>query len=102
MACILMIIFGARLTGLVFVRTNYAFSKSGRGDAEAEHKLSDLVDEKRQEPKDKWNEDSKKRRGFINQKLRQKSEARTYIKNVDEAIPRVLSNIYKTNKTLTF
>ena len=101
MAYILMIIFGARLTGLVFVRTSYAFSKSGRGHAEAEHKLSDLVDEKRQEPKNKWNEDSKKRLGFINQKLRQKSEARTYIKNVDKAIPRVLSSIYKTNKTLT-
>ena len=35
-------IFGTRINTLGFVGTNYAFSKSGPGDAEGEHKHHDL------------------------------------------------------------
>ena len=45
MAGILMTIFGAEINVLAIVGTNYAFIKSGHGNAEAEHKHHDLEEE---------------------------------------------------------
>ena len=45
---ILMTVLRARINDLAFVRTNNTFSKSGGGDAEAEHKQNDLAKKKRQ------------------------------------------------------
>ena len=53
--------FGAGINALVFVGTNYAFSKSSRGQAEAECKQYDLAEVKFQKEKDKWNEATMKR-----------------------------------------
>ena len=39
------------INALAFVGTSYAFSKSGCGDAEAEHKQNDLAEEKLQKAK---------------------------------------------------
>ena len=39
-----------------------------------------------QRARDEWNEDRMKRLDFINKRLREKNEARTYINNVDEAM----------------
>ena len=55
---------GTRINTLGFVGTNYAFSKSGRGDAEVERKHHDLGEEKLQKAKDKWNEYRMKQFGF--------------------------------------
>ena len=41
-------IFGAWINALGFAGTNYAFSKSGSGEAEAEHKNHDLAEKKLQ------------------------------------------------------
>ena len=54
MAGILMTIFWSEICALAFVRTNYAVSKSGRGDAEV--KRHDVVQEKLQKARDKQNE----------------------------------------------
>ena len=52
-----MTVLRARINDLAFVRNDCTFSKSGGGDAEAEHKQNDLAEEKRQKTKDKWNEE---------------------------------------------
>ena len=49
-------------------------------------KRHDLVLEKLRRARDKWNDDRMKRLDFINKRLREKNEARTYINNVDEAM----------------
>ena len=51
-----------------------------------ECKRHDLALKKLQRAMDKWNEDRMKRLDFINKRLREKNEARTYINNVDEAM----------------
>ena len=48
MVGILRTIFGAWINALGFAGTNYAFSKSGSGEAEAEHKNHDLAEKKLQ------------------------------------------------------
>lgn len=48
-----MIIFEAGINALAFFRINYAFSKSGHGDTEAECKQYDLSQEKLQKGKEK-------------------------------------------------
>ena len=51
-----------------------------------ELKRHDLALEKLQRVRDKWNENQMKRLDFINKRLREKNEARTYINNVDESM----------------
>ena len=51
-----------------------------------ECKRHDLALKKLQRERDKWNEDRMKRLDFINRRLREKNEARTYINNIDEAM----------------
>ena len=49
-------------------------------------KKHDLALEKLQRARDEWNRDRMKRLDLINKILREKNEARVYIKNVDEAM----------------
>ena len=53
MAGISKTILGGDINDLLFVGTNYAFSKSGLSDAELEHKEHNLAEEKLQKAKDK-------------------------------------------------
>ena len=73
------------MNALAFSGTNFVFSKL-TDHGEEERKRHDLALEKLQRARDKWNKDRMKRLGFINKRLREKNEARTYINNVDEAM----------------
>ena len=85
MASLLFTIGGAVVNALAFSGTNFVFSRLTDHGAK-EHKKHDLALEKLQRVRDKWNEDRMKRLDFINKRLREKNEARTYINNVDEAM----------------
>ena len=73
------------MNALAFSGTNFVFSRLTDHGAE-ERKIHDLALEKLQRARDKWNRDRMKRLDFMNKRLREKNEARTYIKNVDEAM----------------
>ena len=64
---------------------NARFSRLTDHGAE-ERKRYDLPEKKLQRARDERNKDRMKRLDFINKRLREKNEARTYINNVDEAI----------------
>ena len=85
MASLLFTIGGAVVNALVFSRINFVFSRLTDHGAE-EHKRHDLALEKIQWEMDEWNRDRMKWLDFINKRLREKNEARTYINNVDEAM----------------
>ena len=85
MASLLFTIGGAVVNALAFSGTNFVFSRLIDNGAE-ERKRHDLAEEKFQRARDKWNEDRMKRFDFINKRLREKNEARTYINNVNEAM----------------
>ena len=74
----------AVVNALVFSDTNVVFSRLTDHDAEW-HKRHDLALEKLQRARDERNRDPMKRLDFINKRLREKNEVRTYINNVDEA-----------------
>ena len=73
------------MNALAFSGTNFVFSRLTDHGAE-ERKIHDLALEKLQRARDEWNRDRTKRLDFINKRLREKNEARTYINNVDEAM----------------
>ena len=56
----LMTMFEEGINALTLVGNNYAFSKSGCGDAEAEHKRHDSAEEKFHKAKDKWSKNRMK------------------------------------------
>ena len=85
MASVLFTIGGAVVNALAFSGTNFVFSRLTDHGAE-ERKRHDLALEKLQRARDEWNRDRTKRLDFINKRLREKNEARTYINNVDEAM----------------
>ena len=85
MASVLFTISGAVVNALAFSSTNFVFSRLTDHGAE-ERKRHDLALEKLQRARDEWNRDRTKRLDFINKRLREKNEARTYINNVDEAM----------------
>ena len=85
MASLLFTIGGAVVNALAFSGTNFVFSRL-TDHGEEERKRHDLALEKLQRATDEWNKDQMKRLDFINRKLHEKNEARTYIKNVDEAM----------------
>ena len=85
MASLSFTIGGAVVNALAFSGTNFVFSRL-TDHGEEERKRHDLALEKLQRARDKWNKDRMKRLGFINKRLREKNEARTYINNVDEAM----------------
>ena len=65
-----------------------------------ERKGHDLAEEKIQRARDKQNENRLKRLDFINKRLREKNEAKTYINNVDEAMLEYYRVFGKKNKSL--
>ena len=85
MASLLFTIGGAVVNALAFSGNNFVFSRLTHHGAE-ERKIHDLALEKLQRARDEWNRDRTKRLDFINKRLREKNEARTYINNVDEAM----------------
>ena len=85
MASLLFTIGGAMVNALAFSGTNFVFSRL-TDHGEEECKRYGLAEEKLQRARDKWNEDQMKRLDFINKRLREKNEVRTYINNVDKAM----------------
>ena len=85
MASVLITIGGAVGNALVISGTNFVFSRLTDHGAK-ELKRHDLALKKLQRARDEWNKDRMKRLDFINKRLREKNEARTYINNVDEAM----------------
>ena len=85
MASVLFTIGGAVVNALAFSGTNFVFSRLTDHGAE-ERKRHDLALEKLQRARDEWNRDRMKRLDLINKRLRERNEARAYIKNVDEAM----------------
>ena len=85
MASLLFTIVGAVVNALAFRGTNFVLSKL-IDQGEEERKEHDLALEKLQRARDEWNKDQMKRVDFINKRLREKNETRTYINNVDEAM----------------
>ena len=85
MASLLFIVGGAVVSALAFSGTNFVFSRF-TDHGEEERKRHDLALEKLQKARDEWNKDQMKRLHFINKRLREKNEARTYFNNVDEAM----------------
>ena len=82
---LLLTIRGAVVNVLAFSGTNFFFSRLTDHGAE-ERKRHDLAFEKLPRARDKWNRDRMKRLDFMNKRLREKNEMRTYINNVDEAM----------------
>ena len=76
---------GAAVNALAYSGTNFVFSRLTDHGAE-ESKRHDLVLEKLQKARGEWNRDRMKRLDLINNRLRERNEARSYIKNVDEAL----------------
>ena len=69
--------------------------------SQIERKRHDLALEKLQRVWDEWSKDQVKGLDFINKRLREKNEARTYINNVDEAMLEYYRVFAKTNKAFT-
>ena len=85
MASVLFTIGDALMNALAFSGTNFVFSRLTYHGVE-ERKRHDLALEKLQRARDEWNRDRMKRLDFMNKRLREKNEMRTYINNVDEAM----------------
>ena len=85
---------GAGINATAFAGTILGFSML-RDDGEKEHKRYDLALKKLQRARDEWNKDRMKRLDFINKRLREKNEARTYINNVDEAMLSTIEYLQK-------
>ena len=99
MASLLFTIGGAVVNALAFSGTNFVFSRLTDHGAE-ERKRHDLALEKLQRARDEWNRDRMKRLDFMNKRLREKNEARTYINNVDEAMLEYYCAFAKNIKSL--
>ena len=85
MVSLLFTIGGAVVNPLTFSGNNFVFSRLTHHGAE-ERKIHDLALEKLQRARDEWNRDRMKRLDFMNKRLREKNEARTYINNIDEVM----------------
>ena len=73
------------MNALDFSSTNFVFNRL-TDHGEEERKRHDLALEKLQRTRDKWNIHRMKRLDFMNKRLREKNEARTYINNIDEVM----------------
>ena len=73
------------MASVLFTIGSFVFSRLADHGTE-ERKRHDLALEKLQRARDEWNKDRMKRLNFMNKRLREKNEARTYINNVDEAM----------------
>ena len=85
MASVLFAIGGAVVNALAFSGTNFVLNRLTDHGAK-ERKRHDLALEMLQRERDEWNRDQMKRLDLINKALRERNEASTYIKNVDEAM----------------
>ena len=85
MASVLFTISDVVANALAFSGTNFVFSRLTDHGAE-ERKRHDIALKKLQRERDEWNRDRMKRLDFMNKRLREKNEMRTYINNVDEAM----------------
>ena len=85
MASVLFTISDVVGNALAFSGTNFVFSRLTDHGAE-ERKRHDIALKKLQRERDEWNRDRMKRLDFMNKRLREKNEMRTYINNVDEAM----------------
>ena len=85
MTSVLFTIGDAMVNALAFSSTNFVFSRPTDHGAE-EHKRHDLALKKLQRARDEWNQDRMKRLDLINQKKRERNEARVYIKKVGELV----------------
>ena len=85
MVSLLFTVGGAVVNALTFSGTNLVFSRLTDYGPE-ERKRHDLALEKLQRERDEWNRDRMKRLDFMNKRLREKNETKTYINNVDEAM----------------
>ena len=79
MESLLFTVGGAVVNALVFSGTNYIFSRLTDHGVE-ERKRHDLALEKLQRTRDEWDRYRMKQLDFINKRLREKNEARAYIK----------------------
>ena len=84
MASVLLTTGGVVVNALAFSSTNFVFSRLT--DHGAEEQRHDLALKKLQRARDEWNRDRMKRLDFMNKRLREKNEARTYINNIDEVM----------------
>ena len=100
MASVLFTIGGAVVNALAFSGTNFVFSRLTDHGAK-ERKRHDLALKKLQRARDKWNEDRIEHLDLINQRLRERNEAKDYIKNVDEALLEYYCALGKKNKAFT-
>ena len=85
MASVLFTIGGAVVNALAFSGTNFVLNRLTDHSAK-ERKRHDLALEMLQKERDEWNRDQMKRLDLINKTLRERNEASTYIKNVDETM----------------
>ena len=100
MASLLFTVGNAVVNALAFSSTNFVFSRlTDHGEKERER--HNLTLENLQRARDKWNEDRMKWLYFINKRLREKSETRAYINNVDDAVLEYYRAFAKKNKAFT-
>ena len=99
MASVLLTTGGVVVNALAFSSTNFVFSRLT--DHGAEEQRHDLALKKLQRARDEWNRDRMKRLDLINKRLRERNEARAYIKNVDEAMLEYYRVFAKKIKPLT-
>ena len=97
MTSILFTIGGAVLNALGFSGTNFVFSRFTDHGAK-ERKRHNLALEKLGKTRDEWNRDRIKRLDLINKRLRERNEARAYIKNADEAMIEYYRGFAKTSE----
>ena len=90
---------GAVVNALAFSGTNFVFSRLTDHGAE-ERKRHDLELQKLQRARHQWNRDLMKRVDLINKRLRERNEARAYIKNIDEAMLEYYHVFAKTKKSI--
>ena len=100
MVSVLFTIGGAVVNALAFSGTNFVFSRLTDHGAE-ERKRHDVALEKLQKARGEWNRDRIKRLDLVNEKLYERNEARSYIKNVDEAMLEYHHLFTKKNKAFT-
>ena len=99
MASVLITIGGAVVNALIISGSNFVFSRLTDHGAK-ELKRHDLALRKLQRARNEWNKDRMKRLDFINKRLREKNEARTYINNVDEVMLEYYRIVRKEIKSL--
>ena len=99
MASLFFTVSSAIVNALAFSGTNFLFGRLTDYGAK-ERKRNDLAEEKLQKARDKWNRDRMKRLDFVNKRLREKNEARTYINNVDEVMLEYYRIVRKEIKSL--